>query len=222
MRFITSFGDSGYDLYGEKFLKSYIKHWDAPLNVYYEEKRSFPKSKKISYRSLWDVPNVKDYLDRPRPSLHKHTRDFRFQIYKFCRKSFVQIEEIKQGGEVFWLDADVLAKSKADINKIKKTVKDVCIAYMGREGYHPCTSFVGFNASHPDMPRFLSMYEDVYLSEKVFDIPEWHDAYVFNYVRKESKVKCRNIAEHIKGQKPHFNVFNYCFPFAVHKKGNLK
>lgn len=222
MRFITSFGDSGYDLYGEKFLKSFIRHWDAPLTVYYEEKRSFPKAKRVKYVPLFDVPHVEDYLKQEIVYKTKNNPDFRFQIFKFCRKSFVQIEEIKQGGKVFWLDADIETSQKANLNKIKRTLDNVCISYMGRRGFHPCTSFVGFNADHPEMIKFLAAYQDIYLSKEVFTLPEWHDAYVFNVIRERSGVPCNDIASHIQGKMQSFNVFNHCFSFARHKKGNRK
>ena len=165
---------------------------------------------------------MEDYLNTPEILKTSINPDFRFQIYRFSRKAFTQIEELKKGGQVCWLDADIETQSKADINKIKKMLKEVCIAYMGRENFHPCTSFVGFNCNHPDMVKFLSAYESIYTSFDVFKLREWHDAYVFDYILKETKVKSRNISENIKGKSPHFNVFNYCFPFARHKKGNLK
>ena len=226
MRFITSFGDSGYDLYGEKFLKTFIRYWDAPLNVYYEEKRRFPKSKKINYLPLWEVPHVEEYLKRPKVQKTAKIEDYRFQVHKFSRKSFVQIDEIRKGGKVFWLDADIETSEKADIQKVLRHLKGTAICYMGREGFYPCTSFVGFDGNHELIHYFVEAYEDIYLSEEIFNIPEWHDAYVFDWVRKkvveEHDLPTRNISRHIKRGLLSYNVFNFCFPWARHKKGQRK
>jgi len=223
MRLVTSFGDAGYDVYGEKFLKSYKQHCDLPLTVYYEIKRSFPKANRIEYRDMYEVPNLQEYLSiQGLKENMGHGEDWRFNIFKFCRKAFIQFDELKMGGKFAWMDADVEFKTKADEAFIKNTVKDTYIAYLGREGFHCCTSFVGFNTDHEDHPRFLKAFEDIYLSGGVFKLQEWHDAYVFQHLLNETGVKAKNLCQNIRMAAGSRNVFDMVFKFGRHKKGNRK
>lgn len=222
MRLFTSFGDQGYDVYGEKFLKSYKNNCDLPLTVYYEEKRSFPKAKRIDYVPLWDVPGVADYLNDPEISSNKGKNDWRFDVNKFCRKVFCQIHELRKGGKLAWIDADMEFKFKADEKQIKDTIKNTYIAYLGREKFHPCTSFVGWDCNHEDHDKFLKAYEHIYLSKEIFSLPEWHDAFVFNHVRLQTGVKSKNLCEGKPLATGSRNVFDLVFPFGRHKKGARK
>lgn len=224
MRLVTSFGDHGYDVYGEKFLKSYHQHCDLPLTVYYEVKRSFPKAKRMEYKPLSDVPGLVEFLSDPVVATNggKDPKDYRFQINRFCRKAFVQFHELEKGGKFAWIDADVEFKGKADSVKIKNTIKDTYVAYMGRENFHPCTSFLGFDCNHADHDKFLEAYRHIYLSKEVFKLTEWHDAFVFNHVRLQTGVKSKNLCDGIMKAVGSRNVFDMVFPFARHKKGNRK
>ena len=90
---------------------------------------------------------------------------------------------------------------------------------MGRIGFNVCTSFVGWDADHPDNVRFTDAYEDIYLSEKVLDLSEWHDGFVFDVVRRQTAVESKNLSPKAEGT---VNIFDRVFPFGHHKKGNLK
>ncbi|NIV11010.1 MAG: hypothetical protein GWN62_06875 [Aliifodinibius sp.] len=125
---------------------------------------------------------------------------------------------MRKGGVFFWIDADVVTRSKCDEKLLKKYIEGTFLSYMGRQGFNVCTSFIGFN-EHPDRERFCNAYEDIYLSKRVFEIPEWHDGFVFDWVRKETGVASRNLSPDAKGI---CNVFDKVIPFAHHKKGNLK
>jgi spore coat protein CotF len=52
-------------------------------------------------------------------------------------------------------------------------------------------------------------------------LPEWHDSYVFDVVRKEfNSFKCNNLSENIDG----LNVWENTIlgEYMIHNKGNLK
>lgn len=213
MRFMTSFGPEGYKQYGEKFLKSWLSHSDLELVVYVEEKGKYPKGPE--YRNLWDIPYVKEWVENTDP-----VNDFRWNIHRFVRKAFVQIQELKEAnGLLCWIDSDIVIREPITAKSFKCRLGDAYLHYMGRENYHPCTSFIAFNCSSPENEVFLKAYESIYMTGEVLKLDEWHDAFVFDHVRKTSGVSSKNLS---RWGKPVENVFDKVFPFAHHKKGNLK
>lgn len=214
MHCVTSFGPNGYEKYGEKFLKTYLDHTDIPLTCYVEERnRRYPGG--IDYRDLWEVPNVKNWVRDTEPC-----PDFRWNIHVFVRKALTQIQEMKETAGIFcWLDADIEWKKDFSAQDFKCKFGGNYCAYMGRQNYHPCTSFLGFNCSFPDNESFLRDYESMYMTGEVMKLPEWHDAYVFWEVLKKSSVSRKNLSPF---GMPVENVFDKVFPFGHHKKGNLK
>jgi len=91
---------------------------------------------------------------------------------------------------------------------------------MGRENFYPCASYIGFNV-HPDRARFADDYEAIYLTGDIYNLPEWHDAFVFDHIRKTGKYPSRDVAVDT-GAKGSANVFDMVFKGSHHKKGNRK
>lgn len=210
MRAITSFGPEGYKVYAKRMLEDWVKYSSVPLIAYVEEEGNYP----VESRLLWDVPNVKAYVQNTSPS-----ENYRYDVHKFCRKSFVQIQALREFNEpVFWFDADIVLNGK--LPNLAPFIENTFIAYMGRKNFYPCSSFVGFNV-HEDRSKFVDAYEAIYLTGSIYDIPEWHDAYVFDYVRKKTKVASRDIAKDT-GAAGSSNVFDLVFPMGHHKKGLRK
>lgn len=212
MRAVTTFGPEGYTLYAKQMLQDWVEHCDIPLIAYVEEMDDYPDG--VEIRRLEDVPNVLPFLRTTNQAVN-----YRFDVFKFCRKSFVQIQALREFDEpVFWFDADITIQSP--FKGLGKLIDGVFIAYMGRRKFYPCTSFIGFNV-HPHRARFADEYEAIYLTGDIYNLPEWHDAYVFDYVRRTSGVSSRNIAQDT-GAAGSSNVFDFVFPNAHHKKGNRK
>jgi hypothetical protein len=212
MRAITSFGPNGYKVYGKAMLEGWVEHSNIPLIAYVEEDADYPDG--VEIRSLWDVPNVSAFLKMTNPAVN-----YMFDVNRFSRKSFVQIQALREFGEpVFWFDADI--SINGPFPDLKEFIDGTFIAYMGRGNFYPCTSFVGFNV-HPKRQQFADDYEAIYLTGDIYNLPEWHDAFVFNYIRTSGRYPSRDIARDT-GAKGSANVFDFIFQNAHHKKGNRK
>ena len=91
--FVTTFGDEGLEMYGRKFLTSFIKHWDFKIIVYHEDKVPDIISEKIEYRKLRDVPGVGKFLSAASqwPVMMGKIDSskkvvYNYNIFKFCRR----------------------------------------------------------------------------------------------------------------------------------------
>jgi hypothetical protein len=229
MRLITSFGPDGYELYGEKMIKSFIKYdKHDTLTVFYEKKERFPRHKRIEYVDCGDISGFVEYLDRPEIINNgpngEGQKNWRYDVNRFGRKAMVIIHAMRTycDSRWAWIDADTEFKAHVPEGAWEKTVRDAPLSYLGRISFHPCTSFIGFDNRRGELDIFYDAYEDVWTSTKIFSIPEWHDAFVFNWIRKAIGVKSHDIMENNKNAVGSRNVFDMAFPFCRHKKGQRK
>lgn len=227
---ITSFGPDGYTLYGKAFLESYIKNVSAPLVVYVEGPENIPpfEHELVSFRDLLSVNGVAQTLAMTSfPAACGHVwgqveTNYRFNANKFCRKSFAQIDAAtthgKQGGKsLYWLDADIEFIDNFNLPALDENF----MLYLGRPEWHSCTSFVGWNLAYKGARRFFEEYWKLYVTGTIFCLPEWHDCAALDFLREQTKVPSKNLAEGLPLKGP-ANVFDEVFPVAHHKKGNLK
>lgn len=211
MRAITSFSEAGHDLYGEKFLASWAVHSDIPLTVYSEGPEYPPHVTK----NLWDVPGCKQFIAESYP-----TEDYRFDVKKFGRKAFAQLDALVDDDIVIWIDADVELHGPLTQEALRPRLGPY-ITFMNRPQFYPCTSFVAWNTAHPGHQRWYREYERMWRDRAVFMLPEWHDAYVFNWVREHTESESKDLCEGMQFRMKSENVFDKCFP-GHHKKGSRK
>ena len=227
---VTSFGPSGYDLYGRTFLETFVKHVDCDLVVYIEgqENRPLFSHPRVTFRDLTAAKGLQQTLaitsfPAARGMLWgNEQRNYRFDVHKFCRKSFAQIDAavrwFNEGGEaLYWIDADVEFFSGFPLPNVAHTF----MLYLGRPEWHSCASFVGWNLKHAACQKFFDRYLGIYTTGTVFALPEWHDSYILDWLRAQLNVPADNLATGLDLKGP-ANVFDEVFSSARHKKGNLK
>jgi len=223
VRYVSSFGPAGYELYGKRFLETFTEHHSAPITVYVEDDAQYLTHPQITYRQLFDVPGCKEFLGALafpafRGQLWGGKRNYRFDVYTFCRKSFAQCDAATEGGKwMAWIDADIEFSGT-----LPEPSGNSFMHYLGRPQWHSCASYVAWNLKHPMAGEFFKRYWAVYVTGTVFALPEWHDSFVLDVLRENMKVPAVNLAEEIEGLDGPANVFDAVFPMGHHKKGNLK
>ena len=220
--FVTSFSQDGYKIYGEKFLLSFLAHSDELITVYYEQTQPDLRDERIIYRNLFDVPGCLQFLDvcTKLPAFKGEVNgrvNYRYNIFRFCRKSFAQIDAAQYDDKLFWIDADV----ELNDTLVVPEFDDHFMLYLGRPKWHSCASFVGWDNTHKQAHEFWSIYLQLYLSGQVFILPEWHDSFILDEIRNGLKLDAKNLADGHNIDGP-FNVFDHVFSWGHHKKGNLK
>jgi len=149
-------------------------------------------------------------------------RNYRYDVHKFCRKSFAQIDaavqHFNEGGDtLYWIDADVEFLSTFTLPRTDHTF----MVYLDRPEWHSCASFIGWNLKHTACKEFFDRYLGIYSTGTIFALPEWHDSYVLDWLREQLKLPSENLAAGLDLKGP-ANVFDEVFESARHKKGNLK
>lgn len=227
---VTSFGPSGYELYGCHFLETFVQYVDCAIVVYVEGLENVPQFShpKIEYRDLLATNGLRQTLSMTRfPAAQGRLWggdqvNYRYDVHKFCRKSFAQIDAAVKhcdagGDTLYWIDADVEFFSTFVLPRADHTF----MIYLDRPEWHSCASFIGWNLKHNAFKEFFKRYLSIYTSGTVFALPEWHDSYVLDWLRKQLKLPSENLAAGLDLEGP-ANVFNEVFATARHKKGLLK
>ena len=230
MRVITSMSKSGYKEYGETCLKSMVEHLPCPITVYHENEKFDFEHEKIEYRNLYEVEGCENLLTilSTLPvfsgEIQKGKRDYRWNAFKFIRKCFAQIDAACQEDDcLFWIDADTVWDKNISEEVLRDMTDDTFMAYMGRDDFHSCASFVGWNLRHKNGDRFWQEYYDFLMSGRFLLMQEWHDSYLLDRLREGLHVDSKNLAEGLKAGRGPINIFNKVFKgTARHMKGNLK
>lgn len=225
MRCVTSFGEEGYKLYGKRFLETYVEHVGVPIDVYIEGQEPKFQHELVTYKNLLKVPGCADFLTiaGSLPAFRGHAwgeakRNYRFDVFRFCRKSFAQIDAAsRQGDWLYWIDADVEFKGDFKLPK-----RDAFMLYLGRPSWHSCASFIGFNTKHEVSGAFFKQLWTLYVTGTVFALPEWHDSFINDWLRKEMGLPAYDLAISAELGDGPVNVFDSVFTNAHHKKGNIK
>tara|TARA_B100000214_G_scaffold374580_1_gene357822 strand:- start:3711 stop:4580 length:870 start_codon:yes stop_codon:yes gene_type:complete len=133
---------------------------------------------------------------------------------------------------VIWLDDDTYTFRPIP----KSFIKDLCptdtlVTYLGRENdrgsnKYPECGLVGYNIKHDLIQNFIQEWQNLYASDKIFDLLEWHDSYVFWHMTKEYRhklgAKVHDIG-YVKGVKGHHVFVNSILGnYIDHFKGDRK
>ena len=140
MRCVTSFSKEGYEQYGKRFLETYLEFVGKPLEVYTEG--GFTPDighELITYRALEEAPGFPEYLQMAsfpaaQGQIWGEGYNYNFDTFKFCRKSFAQIDSAaRDGGLLYWLDADIEFSADFELPEF-----DGFMCYLGRPEWHSC------------------------------------------------------------------------------------
>ena len=131
-------------------------------------------------------------------------RDFAHTWQRFSHKVQAQVEHLLDTTPhdgmraIVWLDLDMVqleTYTEAELEGWLPHKDEVC-TYLGRgDAYHPDTAWIAYNPHHPMTRPFIEALEDVYLSGRVFELDQWHDAWVWDYVCRDMRIPRRSLTQ---------------------------
>jgi len=233
---VTSFAPKHWDVYARKMLESFSKHWPGEIIAYVDEipDEDFPK---VTYKLLRKVHGHDQFVsycltagkDRPSKGDSIFTGRFHggysytYDAVRFCHKVFAQFDAFKNGGKVFWIDADSVALDQITKKFLDGLFDGKCLAIFDRPGFYTETGFVGFDTEHPSFKKFLDEYIKVYQKGTLFTLEGWHDCYALDHAIKLSGCSYTNLGkEWKKGDKLEVMDDSTVGLYIKHFKGNQK
>lgn len=230
---VTTFGPNGLQLYANRFMQSFEEYW--PLTdklICYVEEPTTPRR----YVELRDINLLYDRRDFIGAHLSERERglvaqpcwkwnevrngySFRTDAIKFCNKVFAVYDAACriEKGVLVWMDADTFTFKHVPEKFVERLMGEDDLIYLGRDrGTSEC-GFIGFRL--PQAMRLISMWREFYRSHDVFKLAEWHDSYVFDFVRvREPDLKTRSLT----GGEGHVWVHSVLSEYFDHLKGSRK
>ena len=225
--FVTTMNKSVFDKYGKDLLISYMNTKQKyPIHVYVEDDISkYPIMQNVTYVPLWDVePECKKFTQRhkdlPVPS-------FMFDAVRFCYKVFAQCNASKNGGKIYYVDADSVFLKRFEDDILNLLLPDkICTSMYHRNGLYTETGFIGFNMNHECMKDFIEYYRNLYITDRIFDMRHHTDCHTYDRTRKEMANKYPDDYYEKKlgdGKKAHIMArCNIIHDYLDHRKGKRK
>lgn len=139
-----------------------------------------------------------------KPKHYTARYNFRFDAWKFCRQGFIPFDTFIHmpdrygvGGQrdlLCWLDGDVVTHARVPPRAVENLLPPgKGVAYLGRGAKHSEIGFQLYDVSGLDRgegpaARMLEMFRDIYATDEVFKLKEWHSAFVFDEARRRTGV----------------------------------
>ena len=210
---ITSWNNKLHKEYAHRFEKTY--NWPFDLLVYNEDVDMFDK-----------IPDLKKFIeknkDREVESFKKDGVRFSYKVYAYTHA----IENASSDVDgLICIDADSVFYKSIDVEWIKKHIhKDDCMmSYLGRGSNYSECGFLYFNMKHDQTRNYARYMKKMYDFNEIYSLSEYHDSYVWDYVRKvfesELKVKNNNIGDDKGG---HVQARSILGTVYDHTKGKRK
>jgi hypothetical protein len=185
IKFITTFSQNGYDLYGKQWLETFsanVKEQDITVDLYID----FPLKVLDNRINIIDyniaIPNHKDWLNEF-SSLFKGIMYNKKMAMRFSYKSFVMQHALKNNSDcyIIWLDGDCIFKPNqtySDLSNILDT-KFIAVQREHNGGHDHCESgFVLFDVDHKDKEQFLTTFIETYKLNNIINESSPYDGFM--------------------------------------------
>ena len=231
---VTSCSLKGWEQYAKHCIPSLLQYWPSDVTIHLVSEDILPlgnlpvlaKGRLTTWSlnsSLHDRAFREKYKYDQRARGRQRGYSYLMDAWKFSKKVFaIDLVAINLArGRLIWLDADVQTFKEIPRELLIKLCPDNChVSFLARKKMHSECGFVGYNLNSPETFRFIGNFARCYSSGDVFNLKEWHDSYVFDWLRRNTfSVNGYEIA-HTNGAHP----FNYSElgEYMDHWKGNRK
>ena len=167
----------------------------------------------------------------------KNKESFLWDAVRFSNKVICVVNGLRNSegyDYVVWIDADTFSFRPVPLDFFEKLLPiNTMVTYLGREnpklndgGKYPECGFVGYNMKHPEIQNFINDWENLYVTDEVFKLLEWHDSYVFWHLtkkyRQSKNVAVNNIGYWVGVKGHHVFVNSELGLYMDHMKGKRK
>ncbi len=217
---IMTFPTKYWDVYGKHSVPSFDKHWPKHIQayVYVEGDQNIPyqPSERVHLLNFdehvfGDKEFAKKYCDRDifddDPGGDISTR----QAVKFSKKIYAQLAELRNPKTryVIYLDADLMTLQDIPVQLLDNlTTGEHYVAFPDRRIRNKFTEtgMLLWDTHHEQHKTWCELYDSVYREGLIFDMPEWHDCYAFDYatfkLEKEGSIKCADLGYGVNSRHP--------------------
>lgn len=214
MVFVSTMNVGLYKFYGKNFIEEFLKFASPDIKLFILFEGAIPKELltlsnnliviNLNSPNLFNFQNKFGKLIEPKGIYIKHQidsqneisqiqfrKDFRFNAMKFCFKPFsihYVLNFIDASTDyLIWIDADLRCKSRFSVSDLQEFMphKGEVMSYLGREKAYSECGFLGFNIKNKDTINYINRVIEIYETGEIFSLDQWHDSYIWDWVRQE-------------------------------------
>jgi hypothetical protein len=235
---VTSCSAKGWETYGERFVRTFLEFWPKVELILCSED-ALPEIAGVTVLNLRETAG--GYIERHANNKVTHGKErapgqkpwkatninagynFRYDAARFGLKAFAidMAAQKRGGGRLLWVDADVVTFAPVPLSLLDETLpRTFALSCLDRGmDYHSDCSWVGYNLDHPQTLPFIAAFRRLYETDAVLKLQEWHDSWVFDYLRRSQRMPTHCIP-HLSRSHPLPNsaIGQYC----DHLKGARK
>lgn len=242
---VTSMSKDIWDRYGRACVESLVSFWpeEANLHIVTEDGDYMgwtglrdvvyaSRLGRVTVHQLLYWMDARYFLGRHENNRRAHgfwngtdysDYQFRYDAYRFCKKVYaveMVVNKLRGGSRVFWIDADCVTHMAMPIELLDRLPPEgFAAAHFARPNYTE-TGFIGYDLRHPMTRPFISAVAQVFTSDRIFTMKEWHDCWAWDRTREEMNVPTYAIPYPV-GQ-THPLVFSELGRYMDHRKGPRK
>jgi hypothetical protein len=241
---VTTFNADGLKQYGQRMIHAFEQLWPAEVDLVVCTENCTPQTSRPNTR-VYDLLSLSSalntFVERHKnnplahglagpPEVFDPKKSFRWHAVRFAYKIYAisLVANYTSGGWLIWLDADTVTHSPIHVTDLDRLCPpDAMIGYLGRgEKYHSECGWVAYNLDHPATRNFIQDLRAMYDQDRIFDLPEWHDSYVWDVIRRryQDQHKFYNLTSTMPkpGRAGHPFINSELGRFMDHLKGSRK
>ncbi|WP_192246095.1 hypothetical protein [Mesorhizobium silamurunense] len=224
---------TAWERYGKTFAASFARHWPASVELVIVSDANLALTRGVSlplqgiagvdaFRRRWgNIPKASG-IGLAGAKVDGAGYSWRHDALKWMPQALAPmavIDELKDGDIFVWLDADVETTAPVPRNWVQDLLGICDVACLQRAGTHSEIGFYALRVS--DKTRLLlDKFASFYRADKVFELWEWHSAFVFDRCLESIHgLVIRNLNPGGKGHVWPHSPLAAC---TVHKKGKRK
>jgi hypothetical protein len=169
---VTTFADAHWDSHARRCVESFDQHWrGVRLRAY--------RDTQLETASTWLRPFKERHAARS-------TVNYRFDAVRFAHK-VAAIELAYASGTaqaLVWMDADCVTHADVDAAWLSGLLGDADLGYLRRSRMYSECGFMIFRRG-PACDTLLRRLVELYRSDGLFQLDEWHDSFAIDHVRKQ-------------------------------------
>ena len=220
---VTTLNKKLYKQYGYRFFETY--NWPFDLIVYSEDMLDIPNQSLIVRSTFDEIPSCEEFVNRNKQREVPDTPEgFLQDAVRFSYKVYAYTDQIINNEDydgIICIDADSVFYKPIDVEWVKEHLhrNDTMMCYLGRGNHYSECGFLYFNMKHNSTKAYAREMKRMYDSDEIYQLPEVHDSYIWDHVRKafeSNSVKNHNIGD---GKVGHVQARSILGPIYDHIKG---
>lgn len=169
---VTTFADAHWDTHARRCVESFDRHWQGVRLMAYRDVQ-------LEASSAWLRPFKACHAALP-------TTNYRFDAVRFAHK-VAAIELAYASGTaqgLVWMDADCVTHADVDAAWLSGLLGNADFGYLRRSTMYSECGFMIFRRG-PACGTLLRRLVDLYRTDALFQLAEWHDSFAIDHVRRQ-------------------------------------